>query len=109
MCCIAQESGQYEAQGVPDNEIHAGNSRIEEDDAIDNEGNGLPEGIKGAAGLDLDVDVPFVCGRTIQTIHCHSNHTCTNTHFSLSTVVLQLHSMQHSQHTHHHTCESKAA
>ena len=63
------------AQPVPDNEIDAGHTRVEEDDAVDDECHGLPEGIKRTVGLNLEGNVPFVGCRPIQTIHRHSNHT----------------------------------
>ena len=44
----------------PDNEVDAGHSRVEEDDAVDYESNSFPESIKGTACLNLDVDVPLV-------------------------------------------------
>ena len=61
---------------APDNEIDAGHPRIEEDDAIDNEGHGLPKCIKGAVSLYLKGNVPLVGGSPPQPIHSHSNHPC---------------------------------
>ncbi len=62
-------------QNIPDNEVDASHARIEEDDAVDNEGHGLPESIECAVCLNFQGDIPFIGRSSIQTIHCHRNHT----------------------------------
>lgn len=64
-------------KGSPDDEVDARHTRVEEDDAVHNEGDSFPEGVKGASSLNLDVDVPLVGCRSIQAIHRHSNYACT--------------------------------
>lgn len=93
-CWCYHNSGQPSAHcgsncSRPDNEVDAGHARVEEDDAVDYESNGLPESIKGTACLNLDVDVPLIGGCSIQAIHRHSNHSCTA--HRVSTTDLQLH------------------
>ena len=61
----------------PDNEVDAGHTRIEKDDAVYYKSNSFPESIKSTASLNLDMDVPFVSCCSVQTIHCHSNNSCT--------------------------------
>lgn len=64
-------------RGSPDDEVDACDTRVEEDDAVYNEGNSFPEGVKGASSLNLDVNIPLVGCSSIQAIHRHSNYAYT--------------------------------
>ena len=58
---------------APDKEVDAGDTRVEKDNGVDYEGDGVPERIKGAALLYFHRHVPLGRCRSIQPKHGHRN------------------------------------
>lgn len=58
---------------APDKEVDAGDTRVEKDNGVDYEGDGVPECIKGAALLYFHRHVPLGRCRSIQPKHGHRN------------------------------------